>query len=113
MEDDDQRSVSEVSSYSNYQNSVQKNENPPLSISNGHYDNFNPIAYNFNHTPYQMIQGYSHQQSITNFTPQSNTFPLSSNPSYQNSPPPLDPAAHSKQNSGEFVVETFKLGSRY
>lgn len=57
----------------------------------------------------------SNKQSVTNFTPQSNTnLPTTSyQPSIQNSPAQNHYASHSKLTQGEFVIETFKLGSRY
>lgn len=50
---------------------------------------------------------------VTNFTPLSNNLPNSYNVSGQNSPPPTDLGSRSKLPQGEYVIETFKLGSRY
>ncbi len=62
-----------------------------------------------NQSPYHVIN-FNNKQSVTNFTVQSvnNQSAKQSNQiSQQNSPP------HKQTLQPEFVIETFKLGSRY
>ena len=79
-------------------------------ISTGQY-NFSSDIQTLNQSPYNAIN-YNNKQSVTNFTPQSGNF-QSANQSNQISQQSSPPHNQFSLSQGEFVIETFKLGSRY
>lgn len=72
----------------------------------------NTVSNKINQSPNRQVN-YNHEESVTNFTPQSANFKVpanSSNHAGQQNSPSYDQFL---QPQGEFVIETFKLGSRY